>query len=63
MLDCVRRGCPADETFCTLQQRVIQVSASDKFNELKEFGQTPVCLFPTRKAYDDLSNEMLTSHF
>ena len=60
MLDCVRRGCPTDETLCTLQQRVIQVSASDKFNELKESGQTPVCLFPTRKACDDLNNEMLT---
>ena len=34
--------------------------ASDKFNELKESGQTPVCLFPTRKACDDLHNEMLT---
>ena len=42
MLDCV-----TDETLCTLQQRVIQVSVLDKFNELKESGQTPVCLFPT----------------
>ena len=59
MFDCVRRGCPTDETVCTLQQRVIQVFASDKLNELKESGQTPVCLFPTRKACDDLNNEML----
>ena len=48
MLDCVRRGCPTDETLCTLQQRVIQVSASDKFNELKESGQTPVSVPDTK---------------
>ena len=60
MLDCVRRGCPTDETLSTLQQRVIQVSVSDKFCELQESDQTPVCLFPTRKAYDDLNTEMLT---
>ena len=59
MLDCVRRGVPTDETLCTLQQRVIQVSVAEKFAELQESGQTPVCLFPTRKACDDLNNEML----
>ena len=56
MLDC---GCPTDETFCTLQQRVIQDSVSDKFTELQKSGQTPVCLFPTRKACDELNTEML----
>ena len=60
MLDCVRRGCPTDETLSTLQQRVIQVSVSDKFSELQESDQTPVCLFPTRKACHDLNTEMLT---
>ena len=59
MLDCVRRGCPTDETLCTLQQRVIQVSVSDKFTELQKTGQTPVCLFPTRKACNELNTEML----
>ena len=58
MLDCVRRGCPTDETLSTLQQRVIQVSVSDKFCELQESDQTPVCLFPTRKACDDLNTEV-----
>ncbi len=33
-LDCVRRGCPTDETLSTVEQRVIQVSISDKFSEL-----------------------------
>ena len=60
MLDCVRRGCPTDETLSTLQQRVIQVFVSDKFCELQESDQTPVCLFSTRKACDDLNTEMLT---
>ena len=59
MLDCVRRGCPTDETLCALQQRVIQVSISDKFHELQESGQTPVCLLPTRKACCNINNEML----
>ncbi len=59
MLDCVRRGCPTDETLSTLEQRVIQVPASDKFSELQESGQTPVCLFPTRRACDDFNTEML----
>ena len=59
MLDCVRRGCPTDETIRTLQQRVIQVSVSDKFHELQESGQMPVCLLPTRKACSVINNEML----
>ena len=58
MLDCVRRGCPTDETLCTPKQRVIQVSVSDKFSELQESGQTPVCLFLTRKACDDFNKCM-----
>ena len=59
LLDCVRRGCPTDETLSTLKQRVIQVSVVDKLNELKEGGRTPVCLFPTRKQCDDLNSQML----
>ena len=58
-LDCVRRGCPTDETISTLQQRVIDGSVTDKFNELSQSSQTPVCLFPTRKACQEYSNEML----
>ena len=58
MLDCVRRGCPTYETLCTLKERVIQVSIGDKFNELRESGKTPVCLFPKRKACDNFNAEM-----
>ena len=52
MLNCVRCG-------YTLNQRVPQVSVADKFTELHESGQSPVCLFPTRKACANLNNEML----
>ena len=38
MLDCVRRGCPTDETIATLEQRVIGVPEAEKFNELHQSG-------------------------
>ena len=59
LLDCVRHGFPTEDTLSTLKQRVIQVSVVDKLNELKEAGQTPVCLFPTHKQCDDLNSQML----
>ena len=59
MLDCVRCSCPTKETLCTLKQRVIEVSVSDKFSEFQQLGQTPVCLFPTRKSCDDFNAKML----
>ncbi len=59
MLDCVRRSCPTDETLSTVEQPVIQMPASDKFSEPQESGQTPVCLFPTRRACDDFNTELL----
>ena len=59
MLDGVRRGCPTDETLRTLEQRVIDVSVADKFDELQKSGRTPVCLFPTRKACNDFNMQML----
>ena len=60
MLDGVRRGCPTDETLRTLEQRVIDVSVADKFDELQKSGHTPVCLFPTRKACNDFNTQMLS---
>ena len=44
MLDCVRRGCPTDETIATLEQRIIGVPEAEKFNELQQSGLAPVCL-------------------
>ena len=59
LLYCVRRGCPTDETHTTHKQGVIQVSVIDKWNELKEAGQTPVCIYPTCKQCDRLKSKML----
>ena len=59
MLDCVRRGCPTDEAIATLEQCVIGVPEAEKFNELHQSGQAPVCLFPTRAMCKTFSNEML----
>ena len=57
MLECVRCGCPTDETVPLT--RVIQVSVADRFTELQKSRQSPVCLFPTRKACANQNNEML----
>ena len=42
MLDCVRRGCPTDETIVTLQQCAINVPEAEEFSELQQLGQAPV---------------------
>ena len=60
MLDSVRCGCPTAETVGTLQERLVQVSIADKFIELQEREQPPVCLFPRRKACNDFNSEMLS---
>ena len=60
MLDCVRCGRPTDETLSILQKRVIQGSIADKFVELQQSQQSPVCLFPRRKECDHFNNEMLS---
>ena len=60
MLDCVRCGCPTDETLSTLDKRVIHGCVLDKFVELRQSRQSPVCLFPRRKTCDDFNNEMLS---
>ena len=60
MLNCVRRGSPTDETLSILEERIINISISDKFSELQKSGQTPICLFPTRKACDNFNAKMLS---
>ena len=62
MLDSVRRGCATEETLSALNKMVIQVSVSDKFSDLVESEKAPVCLFPKRKACDDLNAEMLNKN-
>ena len=59
ILDCVRRGCPTDKTNATLQQRVIQESITDKFEELCRAGQTPLCLLPTKNMCKQFNKDML----
>ena len=49
MLDCVRRGCPTDETLSTLEKRVIQVSTSEKFVEPQKSGHGDTCLLATNQ--------------
>ena len=61
MLDSVRCGFPTNETILILNKRVITMCLSEKFNDLQESGQSPVCLFPTRKACHDFNMEMLNS--
>ena len=61
MLDGVRRGYPTDDTLNTLQKRVFSMPVADKFAELQRCGQTPVCLFPKRKACAAFNSEMLSS--
>ena len=63
LLDCVRCGCPTDETLSTLKKRVIQVSVVEKLIELKEASQTTVCLFPTRKPCDGLNSQKCSNAF
>ena len=36
------------------------MSVADKFDELQKSGCTPVCLFPTRKAFNDFNTQMLS---
>ena len=45
MFDGVRRGCPTDETLNTLEQRVIDVSVADKFDEFQKSGHTHQCVY------------------
>ena len=50
MLDSMWRGYPTDDDLNTLQKGVFSMPVADKFAELQRCGQTPVCLFPKRKA-------------
>ena len=61
MLDSVRCGFSTDETISILNKRVITMCLSEAFNDLQGSGQSPVCLFPTRKACHDFNMEMLNS--
>ena len=60
MLDEVRRGCPSPQTMQALEERVITTPVVDKFDELLTSKQSPLCLFPTRKASHEFNSNMLS---
>ena len=60
MLDEVRRGCPSPQTVQALEDRVIKTPVVDKFDELLTSKQSPLCLFPTRKACYEFNSNMLS---
>ena len=59
ILDCIRRGHLSQEAISVLQERVIDVTISEKIAELQNLKMSPVCLFPTRKQCDDVNQKML----
>ena len=61
ILDAVRRGFPTEQAIKLLRERVITKPVVDKFNELKNEGKPPICLLPTRKACEQINNELLSS--
>ena len=44
----------------TLQKRIIDVSPIEKFLELQESGQSPVCLLPRRAECAEFNDKMLS---
>ena len=60
LLDEVRRGCVSEECIRILEERVIQGPIADRFEELMQSGQSPVCLFSTRKACEEFNSKMLS---
>ena len=61
LLNEVRCGEVSDKTVAILKERVISVSAVEKFNELVKAGQSPVCLFSKREPCQRMNTEMLNS--
>ena len=59
LLDEVRKGCVSAKCIKILEESLIQGPIADKFEELMQSGESPVCLFPTRKACEEFNNEML----
>ena len=60
MLQEVRQGGVSAETIATLKSRVISTTVSAKYCELQDATQSPVCLFPTKRACADFNNDMLS---
>ena len=61
LLNEVRCGEVSDKAITILKERVISVSAVEKFNKLVKAGQSPVCLFSKREPCQRMNTEMLNS--
>ena len=61
VLDEIRRGYISEETTKCLAERVIHETTVQKFKELCKTYNSPVCLFPTRKACSDFNHDMLNT--
>ena len=59
MLDEVRRGWPTSETLQLLQERVMKAPVVDTFEQLLAGKQSPLCLFTTRKAWQEFNSQTL----
>ena len=60
MLDEVRCGFPSANTIQASLDRVITVAVVDRFEELLVSKQSPLCLFPKRKACHDFNTQLLS---
>ena len=61
ILDEVRRGSTSEESIKILQERVIHIPVVEKYSKLKDQGKAPICLFPTRKACEEVNTQLLNS--
>ena len=61
LLDGIRKGFPSDEAITMLRERVLQKPVLEMYNQLSDEGKSPICLFPTRKAFADVNNELLNT--
>ena len=61
VLDEIRRGCPSGQSINCLRDRIITVSVVEKYKQLCESRNHPICLFPTCKQCEEHNTNMLES--
>ena len=61
VLDEIRRGCSSEQGINCLHDRIITVSVVEKYKQICESGDHPVCLFPTCKQCEEHNTNMLES--
>ena len=60
LLHAVRCGQFNEEVEAELQKKLIQKPITDLFTELQQCGQSPVCIFPTRRQCNEFNIKMLS---